>query len=623
MYDMDRVKMKSWILEINRLRQTKYHRISTWHLLSFLFFIALPVLAILTLFAFLLRYQTITNTKTQRELTLKQRASGINVELQNISIIASSLIHNATMRERSMAFINAETAEQRYLAFTEIDRVLQTHSILSRQLIGFYMILEGENIPIVSRNFAGINHLEKEINAFIEMADANRGIITIPDVLNFSYGQQSSWHIVSLVVSPQLGGFPTGVRSLIVSFVINPLVEFIRQNSTAGSSAQNKSDYFVAGKSGIILASNDTNIIGENISAVPERYGKSRIIIEAPVEISGWTLTEAINVRSLTRPFDIILYILYLVLIIIILFFIRYNTFFFARILNPLKHIIAKMELVGNGDFSVRAESGSFIELNRISESFNYMVEKISILTEAIKEEQRERTRIEIEALRYQLNPHFLCNALNAIRMMAIITKNDSIRKMSAALMMITEDTLAREDTVYSLEHELHILDNYVYVMQVRYGNTFELIKDVDNFLLDFGVPSMILQPLVENSILHGFHGLPRPGTIVVSASLSEDALIISVRDNGNGMTVENLADIFNDVGKGRHMGLSRIGLYNVRRRIVLSYGNAYGLEVASYPGEGTVVTLKLPVQQTERHDSRVDESRKNEGYQYDRHADS
>jgi two-component system sensor histidine kinase YesM len=189
--------------------------------------------------------------------------------------------------------------------------------------------------------------------------------------------------------------------------------------------------------------------------------------------------------------------------------------------------------------------------------------------------------------------------------MMAIITKNDSIRKMSAALMMITEDTLAREDTVYSLEHELHILDNYVYIMQVRYGNTFELIKDADSSLLSLGVPSMILQPLVENAILHGFHGLPRPGTIVVSAALEREKLIISVRDNGNGMSAETLGAVFNDNEVCR-TGLSKIGLYNVRRRIILAYGGAYGAEAASYPGEGTVVTLRLPVQETQRHSSRA-----------------
>jgi two-component system sensor histidine kinase YesM len=505
--------------------------------------------------------------------------------------------------------VSARTAEQRYLTYSEIDRIFQTYSILSRQLVGFYLILRGEDITFVSRNFSGIDHSKDEINAFIKIADANMGIISIPDGLNFSYGQQSGWHIVSLAVSPQKDWHETGVRSLIVSFVINELVEFIRQNNAAWISGRNTSDYFVAGKSGKILASNDASCIGENITDVSDRYGKSRIIIEAPVDISGWTLVEAINVSSLTRPLNAVQYILYSALFVIVLSFIRYNTFFFARIFNPLKLIVSKMELVGNGDFSVRAESGGFVEFSKMSESFNYMVEKISILTEAIKEEHKELTRSKIEALRYQMNPHFLCNALNAIRMMAIITKNDSIRKMSAALMMIAEDTLAREDAVYSMEHELHILDSYVYVMQVRYGNTFELYKDVDNSLLNLGVPSMILQPLVENSILHGFHGSTGSGTIVVSASLQEDALVISVRDNGNGMSAETLASVLDDTGgESGHTGLSRIGLYNVHRRIILSYGNAYGLDVISYPGEGTVVTLKLPVQETERHESRVKE---------------
>jgi two-component system sensor histidine kinase YesM len=119
----------------------------------------------------------------------------------------------------------------------------------------------------------------------------------------------------------------------------------------------------------------------------------------------------------------------------------------------------------------------------------------------------------------------------------------------------------------------------------------------------------MILQPLVENAILHGFHGLSRPGIIVVSAALAGDGndkkLIVSVKDNGNGMPEEILADVFNHY-KANSGGFSRIGLYNIRRNIILSYGNAYGAEAASYPGEGTVVTLTLPVQKTERRESRL-----------------
>ncbi|MDR0387196.1 MAG: histidine kinase [Treponema sp.] len=591
------------------LKRGNNYSIASRHLEFFLLFITLPVLVILILFGFFFRHEIVKIAKNQREITLMQHASGIDVELKSISIIASSLIHNTALMDRSRAFIDAKTPEQRYLVSSDLERIFNTYSILSRQLIGFYVIFQGEDTPFVSRNYAGIILSQEEIEAYIAAADGSRGIVSFPDNLSFSHGQKSGWYITSLAVSPPQTAYTSGLRTLIVPFVINPLMDFIRQNNSGGNSQGSGSDYFLIGRNGTVLASNDTNIIGSGFSAVENSYKKPYVIIKTPVESSAWTLAEAIDVRSLTRPVDTILYILYFSVIVIVLFFIRYNTFFFARILHPLKLLISKMEAVGNGDFSVRAESGSFIELNKISESFNYMVEKISRLTEDIKKEQKERIRIEIEALRYQLNPHFLCNALNAIRMMAIITKNDAIRKMSSALMLITEDTLAREDTVCSLEHELHILDNYVYIMKVRYGDTFELIKDVDASLLHLGVPSLILQPLVENAILHGFHGLSRPGVIVVSASVAgEDGgktLIVSVKDNGGGMPAEVLADVFNSRRAGSR-GFSRIGLYNVRRNIILSYGSAYGAEAASYPGEGTVITLRLPVQETERHESRL-----------------
>jgi len=600
---------------ISRLKRKNYS-IASRHLEFFLLFITLPVLLILTLFAFLFRFRIIETAKKQHEIILQQYASEINVELQNMSIITSSLIHNTVLMDRATALVNAGSAGQRYLASSEIEKFFRAYFNLSRQLVGFYVVFNGAKEIFVSRNYAGINLSEEEIEAYCAIAELSRGRISFFDELHFSYGQKFGRYIMTLAVSPSQQNYHAGIRTIIVPFVINPLMDFLKLRSTLYS--QSLSNRFLTGMGGRVLASNNTEAAGFDMSIIKQNYKKSWIIIEAPVEISGWTLVEAINIHSLTMPFNTILYVLYLAMIIILLFFIRYNTFFFARILNPLKLLISKMEAVGNGDFSVRAESGNFIELNKISESFNYMVEKISILTETIKEEHTERIKTEIEALRYQLNPHFLCNALNAIRMMALITKNGSIEKMSRALMMITEDTLAREDTIYSLEHELYILDNYVYIMKVRYGDTFELIKDVDSSLLKLGVLSMILQPLVENAILHGFNGLSRPGLIVVSATLAElspatgniPTLIITVKDNGNGMSPETVAGIFTtgNVGyRGGHTGLSRIGLYNVQRRIVLSYGSVYGADVSSCLGEGTAVTLKLPVQKTEHHEGRIE----------------
>jgi sensor histidine kinase YesM len=318
---------------------------------------------------------------------------------------------------------------------------------------------------------------------------------------------------------------------------------------------------------------NNPDMAGRDIRDIEGEFKKSCIIMKASLETMGWTLMEAVNIRSLTREVNRILYVLYAAIGLIALLFIRYNSFFFARILNPL--------------------------------------------LEEIRNEHTERLKSEIEALRYQVNPHFLGNTLNSIRMMAIITKNDAIKKMTTALMALLEDILTREDRVCSLEHELRNLENYVYIMKVRYGNTFEYLTDVDASLLGLELPSMILQPLVENAILHGFHefspgmtagmtapagGVPGIGpaagkaaAIVVSASRNGTALSVSVRDNGRGMSGEVLAGLFSKspAAKG-----GRIGLANVRRRITLGYGPPWDVDVFSLPGEGTVVTLTLPARE-------------------------
>jgi two-component system sensor histidine kinase YesM len=600
----------------------------------FLLFIALPVLLILILSGALFRRHTIEIAENQWELTLQRYAAGIEVDLQSMSIIASSLIHNTTLMERSLEYINSKSAEQRYLVSLEIEKLFNTYFLLSRQLVGFHLYFSDEHIPLVFRNYSGIDLSNDETERAIAAADSRRGFVVFPDNLNFNYGRQLNWYTISLAVSPPDKAHTTGVRTLIVSFVVNSLMDFIRVEGFNARNALSRgsfgaklligqrdagrdspvSDSLLLGRDGTVMASSNPEMLGARSEDIKNAYRKSCILISAPIDLTDWIIMEAVNINSLTRSINIILYILYFAVLVIVLLFIWYNTFFFSLILNPLRVLMTKMEAVGNGDFSVRASPGNFIELNKIGESFNFMVEEISVLTCAIKEEQKERLRSEIEALRYQLNPHFLCNTLNAIRMMAIITKNDAIREMSSALMRLTEDTLSREDTVYSLEHELDNLDNYVYIMKVRYGDTFEFIKDVDASLLHLGLPSMILQPLVENAILHGFHGLPG-GTspageaagrgqniIVVSASVKGGVVTIEIRDNGRGMSAEVLAGIFNNE-PGTQNGWSRVGLNNVRRRIMLTYGNSYTVRLESYPGEGTVVIMTLPVQDADNHE--------------------
>jgi two-component system sensor histidine kinase YesM len=164
----------------------------------------------------------------------------------------------------------------------------------------------------------------------------------------------------------------------------------------------------------------------------------------------------------------------YLALAIGTLLFVFYTQSFFSDIVNPLRSVIAQMGKVSDGDFSVRATVEGPAEFRALGSAFNVMVGRIDSLTRQIVAEQKERTKTEIEALRFQLNPHFICNTLNAIGMMASIAKVDSIKRMTGALTRIMRETLQADDTVFALEDELKNLESYVYIMKIRFGDSFE-----------------------------------------------------------------------------------------------------------------------------------------------------
>ncbi len=581
----------------------KEYSIASRHIQSFLLLIALPVLIFMLVSGYVFRQEIVDMTAAQREAAISQSAGSVNAELERMSIVASSLIHNRTLMNRSLEYVKTSSQEQRYEISFSFEEIFNTYFLLSKQLAAYYLFF---SVPFVSRNYySGTTLSLASAFDYYNLAAAAPGSVIFPDTLASDTGGPV---MVSLAVAPPArADHDTGVEMLVITFMVNELNDFIRQKHNSGGTPA-VSHTFLVGRNGMILSASDPSNIDLRFSDIYGTFGRSYIVMQTPINASGWTLIEAISIRSLTQRVDIILYILCIAMVLIVVLFIGYNSLFFRRILKPLNIVISEMASVAKGDFSVKVPASSFTELNRLNDSFNVMVTEIGSLTREIKNEQKERLKTEIDVLRYQLNPHFLCNTLNSIRMMALITKNDAIQKMSAALMNITEDTLGREDTVCSLERELKNLDSYVYIMKVRYGDTFEFIRDVDSSLLSLGIPSMVLQPLVENAILHGFRGTSQSGTfgtIVVSASLDGNILAIEVRDNGQGMSAEFVDGLFRDETQ-TEKGFTRIGLSAVKRRIQLSYGAPYTLSVASYPGEGTVVTLLLPILEASEYDSRI-----------------
>jgi two-component system, sensor histidine kinase YesM len=245
------------------------------------------------------------------------------------------------------------------------------------------------------------------------------------------------------------------------------------------------------------------------------------------------------------------------------------------------------------------------------------MMEELRGLTQEREDRERQRMKAELEALRFQISPHFVSNTLNSIRLMARAAKAEAIADMTQRLMRVLADSYAVAGPYTDLANELANVESYVGIMKVRFGENFDVDYRVQDGAGRCMVLRMIIQPIVENSILHGISACGRRGTISIDARLESAAgcapaalpdpglvacpgtvLVVEVRDNGVGMDAHRVAAVL--VGPTQPHGdvasLHRIGLANVRQRIRLNFGEPFDLCVESETGRFTAVRLRLPM---------------------------
>lgn len=271
----------------------------------------------------------------------------------------------------------------------------------------------------------------------------------------------------------------------------------------------------------------------------------------------------------------------------------------------PIRRLTANMKQGVKGVRPDRLKRfGGAIEIVEMNDTFiSVMYEIERLIAEASRQEQQKK-EAEIRVLQNQLSPHFLHNTLNSIRWMAIIQKQDNIKEAVDSLNRLLTYALRGGGGPVSLGTEVEMLRSYVTIQKVRYQH-FAFEARVPRELEDALVPKFLLQPLIENALLHGLAGADRPGEISVDAAAEGRTLVLTVADNGVGLTPERLAEVVASLeGEERpsRSGESgaRIGLRSVHERVQLHYGKQYGLRISSGPGAGTALTVKLPLQREE-----------------------
>ena len=216
------------------------------------------------------------------------------------------------------------------------------------------------------------------------------------------------------------------------------------------------------------------------------------------------------------------------------------------------------------------------------------------MLMHKIVMEQTERRKSELAALQSQINPHFLYNALDSITWMIECEKNDEAVFMISQLAKLFRISLSKGRTVISVSDELQHAQSYMNIQKIRYKSLFSVVFDIDPAVYTCCTVKLILQPILENAINYGVNGMEDDGEIRVSGRLKDGRVILSVSDNGIGMSREECRFLLTDSSRAEKHG-SGVGLVNVNNRIRILFGPEFGLTVESEPDEGTTVSICIP----------------------------
>lgn len=260
---------------------------------------------------------------------------------------------------------------------------------------------------------------------------------------------------------------------------------------------------------------------------------------------------------------------------------------------KPIKNMTNTVEKVSKGDLSLRVDVTTEDEIGTLCREFNHMLDNLEDLIARVIEEERLKKDAELEALQYQITPHFMYNTLNSIKYAALIKGEKELGALIGDFVELLQASINKKGTFISVADELHILKNYIHLQEFRYQGSFDVEYDIAKEACGCYIPRLILQPLVENAILHGIDMKGGNGRLIIRGRVEGTRLTLSVIDNGRGMTKEQIETLLCSKAKKTN-GLSAIGVPNVRERLELYY-EAEGGIIYESSENGTTATIFLP----------------------------
>lgn len=268
--------------------------------------------------------------------------------------------------------------------------------------------------------------------------------------------------------------------------------------------------------------------------------------------------------------------------------------FFAAMIIAPLNRLRIAMNRAQQGNLSAQIRDDFQDEIGEVAQHFNKMLRQIKNLLESVKLGEQKKRQAELRALQAQINPHFLANTLNTVRFLAKAQNVSNIENITAALINIFQVMAGRGDSKITIKNELEYLKSYLEIQEYRYLDKFQVDYNIDPEILLYRIPKLLLQPIVENALIHGIEPMEGQGLLVIKGYKENDTIKLVITDNGVGIPPGKLKNIL-CAQERKHAGLTGIGIANVNERIKIYFGEPYGLVIESVYGFYTMVEVTLP----------------------------
>lgn len=262
---------------------------------------------------------------------------------------------------------------------------------------------------------------------------------------------------------------------------------------------------------------------------------------------------------------------------------------------NRLSSIISQMNQIRHGT-PVPMDSPIYHdEVGDLIDTYNYMTRKMEQLMEDQRKSAEELRIAEFNSLQAQINPHFLYNTMDMINWMALQGQTSEISSAVQKLSRFYKLTLSRKNSISTIGDEEEHVSIYLQIQNMRYHDNISFISDIPDELTEYQIPKLTLQPVIENSVLHGIlEKDSKSGTIVLTGWMEDQDVVLLISDDGVGIPPDKLSDIISGSGSGSGKG-TNIAVYNTHRRLQILYGSSYGLSYTSQQGQGTEVQIRLP----------------------------